>query len=87
MKKIYRDNNYVIIEADGVILALPATQSIYSHVITGEDRQEAALSIRSGLIDYVIIESDISAGNWEDDAAVLWTIPNLIDFLRINTGY
>jgi hypothetical protein len=87
MKKIYRDQNYIIIEADGQILALPATQSIYSHVITGEDRQEAALFIRGNGGSYIIIESDIIAGNWEDDASNAYSVASMIIFLRTNTGY
>ena len=88
MKKIYLDQNYIIIEADGNIIAIPATSSIYSHVITGEDRQEAAYSIRSTFgLNYVITEAEITAGDWEDADTVVWTNPNIVTFLRTNTGY
>lgn len=87
MKKIYRDQNYIIIEADGQILALPATRSIYAHVIAGEDRQEAAFSINAIGINFIIQESDISAGNWEDDASNPYSLASMEIFLRTNTGY
>lgn len=87
MKKIYRDNNYIVLEVDGEIIVFPATSSIYSHVITGTERQEAALSIRGVNVSYVITEAEITAGDWEDNGAVVWTVPTLITFLRTNTGY
>lgn len=88
MKKIYRDQNYIIIEADGSIIAIPASSSLYSHTITGEDRQEAAFLIRGiNRLQYTILEAEVDSGDWENDSAIVYTSATLIDFLRGNTGY
>jgi hypothetical protein len=88
MKKIYRDQNYIIIEADGGIIAIPASSSLYSNIITGTDRQEAAFQI-SGInsIRYVIIDSEIIAGDWVDDNSIAYDINTFTAFVRGNTGY
>lgn len=88
MKKIYRDQNYIIIEANGQILAIPASVSLYANIVTGTDSQEAAFLI-SGInsIRYVITEAEIIAGDWVDDLANVYSVASLTTFLRGNTGY
>lgn len=88
MKKIFRDQNYIVIDDGSTpIIVLPATSSIYSHVIAGEDREEAAFLISGNGIRFTIFESEINSGDWQDDAANVYTIATLTSFLRINTGY
>lgn len=88
MKKIFRDQNYIIIDADGQLLAFPATSSIYSHVITGEDRQEAAFLIRGiDRLQYTILESEVISGDWVDDLGSAYDVNSLTLFFRTNTGY
>tara|TARA_R110000772_G_scaffold51709_3_gene118587 strand:+ start:621 stop:890 length:270 start_codon:yes stop_codon:yes gene_type:complete len=89
MKKIYRDQNYIVIEANGQISAFPASLTIYSNIISGNnDQQDAAFLISSiDRIRFVIIEAEVIKGDWQDDRGTIYDIKTIVQFLRINTGY
>ena len=86
MKKIYLDNNYIIIEVDRLISALPIRKTLYSHVENLELRTPAYLVYDSTIYSIEILISEVVAGDWTDENLVAWTDATLLTFLRTNTG-
>lgn len=86
MKKIYLDNNYIIIEVDGLISALPIRRTLYSHVENTDARTPAYLVYDSNIYNIEILVSEVVAGDWTDESLVAWTDATLLTFLRTNTG-
>tara|TARA_R110000751_G_scaffold102728_4_gene197764 strand:- start:843 stop:1244 length:402 start_codon:yes stop_codon:yes gene_type:complete len=86
MKKIYLDQNYIIVEQDGLISALPIIRTLYSHVENLELRKPAYLIYDSNIYSIEILISEVIAGNWLNAEKKAWTDEELLRFLRGNTG-
>jgi hypothetical protein len=86
MKKIYLDNNYIIIEVDGLISALPIRKTLYSHIEDSDARSPAYLVYDSTIYSIEILISEVVAGDWTDENLVAWSDAALLTFLRTNTG-
>ena len=89
MHKIYIDNNYLIVEYGGELYNFSIINTIYSRYTDGGvDRIEIVEGVVFGNSPkrFVIIATDVVAGDWEDNLAVVYTLATLTQFLRINTA-
>ena len=89
MHKIYRDNNYLIVEYGGELYNFSIINTIYSRYTDGGvDRIEIVEGVVFGNSPkrFVIIVTDVVAGDWEDNLAVVYTLATLTAFFRENTA-
>jgi len=90
MDKLYRDNNYLIIEIGGVRFNLAAINTVYNRFLDGEGRDIIQIfqngPSNGGAKEAIIDVVDVAGGNWVDNLAVVYTVPSLEAFLRINTA-
>ena len=87
MSKIYRSGNYIIIEKDGKVYEYAISKTVYTF-----DNDKTISLIESNVGEDAqgktkIFTTDINLGLWENDLAVVYTVPTLITFLRENTGF
>jgi len=90
MDKLYRDNNYLIIEIGGVRFNLAAINTVYNRFLDGEGRDIIQIfqngPSNGGAKEAIIDVVDVAGGNWVDNLAVVYTVSSLEAFLRINTA-
>ncbi len=91
--KIYRDQNYIIIEKTGEVE--PYEMAIGKTVYTKREISEGvfAFTISESGVDRLasgrinILVSEVSEGNWSKDGEMVYTEATLTEFLRGNTGF
>jgi len=90
MDKIFRDNNYLIIESGGTRYNLTVLNTVYNRYLDGDGRDVIQIfqnaPLNSGAKQVIIDVVDVTGGNWENDLAVIYTVPSLEAFLRLNTA-
>lgn len=90
MAQIYKVDNYIITEEAGVKIDFSSGKTVYIRNSNGgadkieivDNGDSARVSARIS-----ILISDIVAGNWEDNLAVVYTEATFLAFLRISTGF
>jgi len=90
MFKIYRSGNYIIAEKSGKTYEYGIGKTVYTYDNDPTAPKYSVIETNVGdkaAGNLPILVSEINAGNWENDGAIVYTEATLVTFLRENSGF